>query len=134
MNKEVKTVLEKAALKVRQTFTGRVIGTAMQKTIKVRVEKHKLHPIVLKNVVSHKNFLVHDEKEECVIGDIVKINSYRKISKMKNFVVDKILHPANRYFDKETGILYSEPKEIKKDLRYKKKELIKELEVQGKAV
>jgi ribosomal protein S17 len=56
----------------RQSFLGIVIGTKAQKTVKVRVERHNIHPIVMKNVVSHKNFLVHDPNEECVVGDQVR--------------------------------------------------------------
>jgi ribosomal protein S17 len=62
----------------RQSFLGVVIGTKAQKTIKVRVERNVIHPIVMKNVVSHKNFLVHDPNEDCVVGDIVRCVSVWK--------------------------------------------------------
>ncbi|KAJ3256252.1 hypothetical protein HK103_005615 [Boothiomyces macroporosus] len=88
----------------RQTFFGHVIGTAMQKTIKVRVEKIKIHPIVQKPVRSHKNFLVHDEEEKCVVGDYVKIESCEKLSKLKHFKLGEIVKPAQRAFDSEGNL------------------------------
>jgi small subunit ribosomal protein S17 len=64
---------------------GVVIGTHMQKTIKVRVEKVKMHPVVLKPIRYHVNFIAHDEKETAVVGDVVRIDeSPRKISKTKS--------------------------------------------------
>ncbi|EGF77584.1 hypothetical protein BATDEDRAFT_91576 [Batrachochytrium dendrobatidis JAM81] len=84
-----------------QSFVGRVIGTAMQKTIKVRVERVKIHPIVLKPIRRHKNFLVHDETSQCVVGDWVRINSCTKISKLKSFTLGEIVKPADRFIDDE---------------------------------
>ncbi|KAI9331347.1 hypothetical protein BDR26DRAFT_824490 [Obelidium mucronatum] len=80
----------------------------MQKTIKVRVAKTRMHPVVLKPVTTHKNFLVHDAKEECVLGDWVQIDSCRKLSKTKNFELAAIVKPAERFLEKETGILHSQ--------------------------
>jgi small subunit ribosomal protein S17 len=101
-----------------QSFTGIVVGTAMNKTIKVRLEKIKMHPTVLKPIKRHVNFLVHDEKEEAVIGDIVRIDSCRKISKRKAFALGEIVKPAARYIS-EDGKMYSQQQDYKKD-RYEK--------------
>ena len=85
----------------RQSFFGQVIKTAMQKTIKVRVEKVKMHPLVNKPIRSHNNYLVHDEDSKCVVGDYVKIDSCNKISKMKHFTLGEIVTPAQRYMDSD---------------------------------
>ena len=85
----------------RQIFFGQVIKTAAQKTIKVRVEKVKMHPLVNKPVRSHKNFLVHDENMECVVGDFVRIDQCNKISKLKHFKLGEIVNPAQRFIDSE---------------------------------
>ncbi|KAI9009154.1 hypothetical protein DFJ74DRAFT_596351, partial [Hyaloraphidium curvatum] len=85
-------------------FVGMVVGTAMQKTAKVRVAHQRLHPIVKKAgtvVTKHKNFLCHDETERCVVGDEVVIESCQRVSKRKHFVVVDIVTPAARYTDEE---------------------------------
>ncbi|KNC98376.1 mitochondrial 37S ribosomal protein MRPS17 [Spizellomyces punctatus DAOM BR117] len=83
----------------RQMFYGEVIGTAMQKTIKVRVARPRIHPVVQKPITFHKTFLAHDEHERCVVGDWVRIDSCQKISKRKNFTLGEIVAPASRYTD-----------------------------------
>ncbi|KAI8611690.1 hypothetical protein BC830DRAFT_1054874, partial [Chytriomyces sp. MP71] len=72
------------------------------------VARTRMHPVVLKPVTTHKNFLVHDSKEECVLGDWVRIDSCRKFSKNKNFQLGEIVKPAARFLEPETGILHSQ--------------------------
>ena len=88
-------------------FFGQVIGTAMQKTIKVRVERIKIHPIVQKPVRLHKNFLVHDELQECVVGDYVSIIPCGKISKLKHFKLQDIVTRADKCFDSQGRLITS---------------------------
>lgn len=90
-----------------QSKIGLVIGTAMNKTIKVRIEKIKMHPLVQKPVKSHVNFLVHDENEDAVVGDVVRIDSCKKISKRKAFSLAEIVKPAARWTD-ENGKVHSQ--------------------------
>nr|KAJ3421641.1 hypothetical protein HK105_002848 [Polyrhizophydium stewartii] len=96
-----------AARVPRQSFLGEVIGTAMMKTVKVRVERIKIHPIVLKPVRHHKNFLVHDPESKCVVGDWVRINACEKISTRKHFELAEIVKPAARYTD-DDGVLHTQ--------------------------
>lgn len=124
---QFKTVAQQVAKPPRQSFIGTVIGTKMQKTAKVRVEKNRLHPIVLKNIVYHKTFLVHDPNEECVLGDVVRINSCLKISKLKNFIVAEVVRPAKRFTD-DDGITFTQKTEVKR-----KPSIAKQLEMYGKA-
>ncbi|KAI8344947.1 30S ribosomal protein S17 [Blakeslea trispora] len=76
---------------MRQNFIGMVVSNAMQKTVKVKVTSQKLHPVVLKTIKTHKNYLVHDEKEACKLGDIVRIEATRPLSKHKHFSVAEII-------------------------------------------
>ncbi|KAL9548826.1 hypothetical protein MBANPS3_005501 [Mucor bainieri] len=76
---------------MRQNFIGMVVSNAMQKTIKVKVTSQKLHPIVLKTIKTHKNYLVHDEKEACKLGDVVRIEACRPLSKHKHFAVAEVI-------------------------------------------
>ncbi|CAG8559754.1 6426_t:CDS:2, partial [Scutellospora calospora] len=75
----------------RQNLFGIVIGTAMQKTVKVRVARQFVHPIVRKIITRHKNFFAHDEKELCALGDVVRIEACRPLSKKKSFTVAEII-------------------------------------------
>ncbi|CAG8756395.1 30S ribosomal protein S17 [Gigaspora rosea] len=87
----------------RQNFFGIVVGTAMQKTVKVRVARQFVHPIVRKIITRHKKFLAHDEKEICSLGDVVRIEACRPISKRKSFTVAEIIRPARTWTDPSTG-------------------------------
>eukprot|EP00842_Homolaphlyctis_polyrhiza_P005063 jgi/Hompol1/5558/HPOL_004561-RA len=95
-----------AASNVRY-LVGEVIGTAMQKTIKVRIERVRLHPVVLKPVRRHRNVFAHDADEVCVVGDWVRIQSCERISKNKNYTLSSIITPAQRYRD-EDGELHTQ--------------------------
>ncbi|KAI8899603.1 hypothetical protein BC833DRAFT_537860 [Globomyces pollinis-pini] len=97
------------------SFMGEVIGTKMNKTCKVRVEKIKMHPLVQKPVRYHKNYLVHDENEQCVVGDYVRIDSCQKISKLKFFTLGEISRPAQQFVDSD-GILHTQGK-TRKELK-----------------
>ncbi|KAL1919345.1 mitochondrial 37S ribosomal protein uS17m [Calcarisporiella thermophila] len=88
---------------MRQNFVGMVVSTAMQKTVKVRVTRQKMHPIVQKMVKYHRNFLAHDGEEKCSLGDVVRIEACRPLSKLKKFTVTDVLRPAKTYTDPETG-------------------------------
>ncbi|CAG8433928.1 12139_t:CDS:2 [Ambispora gerdemannii] len=88
---------------MRQTLVGVVVGTAMRKTAKVRVASQRMHPRVHKIVTCHKNFLAHDESEDCSLGDVVRIEACRPLSALKRFVVSEIIKPARTWQDPETG-------------------------------
>ncbi|KAJ3014741.1 37S ribosomal protein S17 mitochondrial [Thoreauomyces humboldtii] len=107
----------------RQQFLGEVVGTKMQKTIKVRVAKVRIHPVIQKPVVSHKVFFAHDAKERCVVGDYVRIDSCNKISKHKNFTLGAIIKPARRFVD-DDGKVHTQKQEGvgKVDISIKAKE------------
>ena len=102
-----------------QSFIGLVVGTAMNKTIKVRIEKIKMHPLVQKPVKRHVNFLVHDEKEDAVVGDVVRIDSCKKLSKRKSFALAEIVQPAARFTD-EYGKVHSQQSGFFKSNLYEK--------------
>ena len=84
-------------------FIGRVVGTKMQKTAKVEVIRLQLHPLVLKYYRKRKNYLCHDENEECRDGDLVRIKECRPLSKRKHFQVAEIVEKAEEYTNPKTG-------------------------------
>lgn len=80
--------------KKRKTMTGVVVSDKMKKTVVVQVEYNKMHPLYKKYVKKSKKFKAHDEKNECKIGDFVKIASTRPLSKEKFWEVVEILVKA----------------------------------------
>jgi small subunit ribosomal protein S17 len=79
---------------LRKTKTGVVSSNKMDKTITVAVERKVKHPIYGKFVKKTNKFHAHDEKNECSIGDVVKIMESRPLSKTKRWrlveVVEKV--------------------------------------------
>lgn len=79
---------------LRKTRIGIVTSNKMAKTITVAVERKVKHPIYGKFVKKTTKFHAHDEKNECSIGDVVKIMETRPLSKLKRWrlveVVEKV--------------------------------------------
>ncbi len=79
---------------LRKTRTGVVSSNKMDKTIVVKVERKIKHPLYGKFLKKTTSFHAHDEKNECSIGDTVKIMESRPLSKTKRWrlveVVEKV--------------------------------------------
>jgi small subunit ribosomal protein S17 len=69
----------------RKERVGEVISNKMAKTIIVRVERRFPHPRYKKVVTGYSKFYAHDEKSEAKIGDRVRIQETRPLSKTKNW-------------------------------------------------
>src|SRR5216117_2821942 len=69
----------------RKERTGEVISDKMTKTITVRVERRFPHPKYKKVITGYKKFYAHDEKSEAKVGDRVRIQETRPLSKMKRW-------------------------------------------------
>src|SRR3989454_10294934 len=69
----------------RKERVGEVISNKMAKTIIVRVERRFPHPRYKKVVTGYKKFYAHDEKSEAKVGDRVRIQETRPLSKMKRW-------------------------------------------------
>ncbi len=78
----------------RKTRIGLVTSNKVEKTITVSVERKVKHPIYGKFLKKTTKFMAHDEKNECSIGDIVRIMETRPLSKNKCWrlveVVEKV--------------------------------------------
>ena len=79
---------------LRKTRVGTVVSTAMDKTIVVAVADNVRHPLYKKIVKTTKKFKVHDENNECNVGDKVEITETRHLSKDKYFRLVKIIEKA----------------------------------------
>jgi small subunit ribosomal protein S17 len=69
----------------RKERVGDVISNKMAKTIVVRVERRFPHPRFKKVVTAYTKFYAHDEKAEAKVGDIVRIEETRPLSKLKRW-------------------------------------------------
>ena len=79
---------------LRKTRTGLVTSNKMDKTITVAVERKVKHPIYGKFVKKTTRFHAHDEKNECTIGDTVRIMETRPLSKTKCWRLVEIIERA----------------------------------------
>ena len=75
----------------RKVYQGRVVSDKMDKTITVLVETRKTHPKYGKRVKYSKKYKAHDENNECLIGDRVKIMETRPLSREKRWRLVEIL-------------------------------------------
>ena len=79
---------------LRKERTGVVTSNKMDKSIKVAVKWKEKHPIYGKFVNKTKKYHAHDEKNECNIGDTVKIMETRPLSKTKRWRLVQIIERA----------------------------------------
>ncbi|MBI4743414.1 MAG: 30S ribosomal protein S17 [Actinobacteria bacterium] len=78
----------------RKIRTGKVVSNKMDKTIVVTVETLVRHPLYKKTVKKTSRLKAHDEKNECQIGDTVKIAETRPLSRDKRWRLVSILEKA----------------------------------------
>jgi len=71
---------------------GIVVSNNMNKSIVITVENKYSHPLYGKTLKKTKRFMAHDERNDCVLGDIVIISETRPLSKNKRWVVKQILN------------------------------------------
>ena len=76
---------------LRKTRTGKVVSNKMRKTIVVAVEDHVKHPLYGKIVKRTYKLKAHDEKNECNIGDPVKVMETRPLSKDKRWRLVEVI-------------------------------------------
>lgn len=77
--------------KQRLQKVGRVVSDKMDKTVVVAVDYARRHPLYGKRMQRTSKFKAHDEGNECRIGDIVRIEESRPLSKDKRWVVREIV-------------------------------------------
>jgi len=79
---------------LRKTRIGIVTSNKMQKTITVSIERRIPHPIYKKYFKKTTKLMAHDEKQECAVGDKVKIMETRPLSKRKRWRLVEIVEKA----------------------------------------
>ncbi len=78
----------------RPTQVGRVASNKMQKTVVVEVETRKLHPLYRRMIRRTSRVKAHDESNACQVGDLVRLEQTRPLSKEKRWRVAEILERA----------------------------------------
>jgi small subunit ribosomal protein S17 len=79
---------------LRKERVGLVVSNKMDKSIVSTVERKVKHPIYGKFVKATSKFMAHDEKNDCIIGDTVKIMEIRPMSKNKCWRLVEIIERA----------------------------------------
>lgn len=79
---------------LRKVRTGKVVSDKMDKTIVVAIENHVKHPLIGKIVKRTYKLKAHDEKNECGIGDTVRVMETRPLSKEKRWRLVEIIEKA----------------------------------------
>ena len=88
----VGTAVERTKRKER---VGEVIANKMSKTIIVRVERRFPHPKFKKVITGYRKFYAHDEKSEAKLGDRVRIQETRPLSKTKRWRLIEVVEGAD---------------------------------------
>lgn len=81
---------------MRKTREGTVVSNKMAKTVVVEQRRRVPHPIYRRYITLTKKYHAHDEKDECQIGDFVRIMETRPLSKQKRWRVVEIVEKAVR--------------------------------------
>ncbi len=75
----------------RRVLTGTVVSDKMEKTVVVRIDRRVMHPLYKKIITRSKKYAAHDETNNLVVGDMVRIRECRPISRNKHFeVIEKV--------------------------------------------
>ena len=79
----------------RKTLIGIVVSNKMDKTAVVSVERRYPHPLYHKIIKSSKRYKAHDPRNEAVLGDVVRLEETRPLSKEKRWRILQVLASAS---------------------------------------
>jgi len=87
----------------RKELIGHVVSNRMNKTIVVQVVRQKAHPLYSRVISKAKKFYAHDEKNEAHIGDVVRLEETRPLSKLKRWRLKEVLRKTKLVPDLATA-------------------------------
>ena len=93
----------------RQVKVGTVVSNKMDKTIVVSVESLKKHRLYKRTYKQTKHFYAHDDENTCQVGDVVRIEETRPLSKMKRWRLVEILKPGSGIVPVEEVLAEADP-------------------------
>ena len=79
---------------VERVLTGKVVSNSRDKTIAVLVERKVRHPIYKKYIKRSTKVHAHDEKNECGLGDLVRVSESKPFSKTKNWALVEVVEKS----------------------------------------
>ena len=79
---------------VERILTGTVVSNSRDKTIAVLVERKVRHPIYKKYIKRSTKVHAHDEKNECGLGDLVRVSESKPFSKTKNWALVEVVEKS----------------------------------------
>ena len=79
---------------VERILTGKVVSNTRDKTIAVLVERKVRHPIYKKYIKHSTKVHAHDEKNECGLGDVVRVSESKPFSKTKNWALVEVVEKS----------------------------------------
>ncbi len=80
--------------KVERALTGKVISSSRDKTIAVMIERKVRHPIYKKYIKRSTKVHAHDEKNECGVGDTVRVVEAKPFSKTKCWALKEVIEKS----------------------------------------
>src|SRR5215471_7650638 len=83
-----------AKIGARNTKVGNVVSTKMAKTIVVEVTRQRSHPMYRRVISRSKKFYAHDEQNTARLGDVVRIEETRPLSKLKRWRLTEVIRRA----------------------------------------
>ena len=78
----------------RKSLVGEVVSTKMAKTIVVEVTRKKTHPMYGRVIARSKKFYAHDENNTAHVGDVVRLEETRPLSKLKRWRLKEVVRKA----------------------------------------
>ena len=79
---------------VERVLTGKVVSNSRDKTIAVLIERRVRHPIYKKYIKKSTKVHAHDEKNECGLGDLVRVSESKPFSKTKNWSLIEVIEKS----------------------------------------
>ena len=79
---------------IERVLTGKVVSNSRDKTIAVLIERRVRHPIYKKYIKRSTKVHAHDEKNECGLGDVVRVSESKPFSKTKNWSLIEVIEKS----------------------------------------
>ena len=79
---------------VERVLTGKVVSNSRDKTIAVLIERRVRHPIYKKYIKQSTKVHAHDEKNECGLGDVVRVSESKPFSKTKSWALIEVIEKS----------------------------------------
>ena len=79
---------------VERVLTGKVVSNSRDKTIAVLIERRVRHPLYKKYIKRSTKVHAHDEKNECSLGDVVRVSESKPFFKTKNWALIEVIEKS----------------------------------------